>query len=81
LTDLLSHRVDDVTPHLTPRQRDIVSAIKKGYSNEHIARLLGLRVQSVKNQLSLIYQKLGVTSRLELTTYLTQSGGDEQQRT
>jgi len=62
---------------LTPRQRDIVSALRKGYSNEQIARNLGLRLQSVKNQLSIIYSKLGVRSRLELGMYLNQSGENE----
>jgi DNA-binding NarL/FixJ family response regulator len=70
-----------VTLQLTPRQREIVGALKKGHSNEQIARLLGLRVQSVKNQLSIIYQKLGVRSRFELAFYLSRSDAGEQKRT
>jgi len=59
-----------IRPHLTPRERDIVEALLQGFSNRMIAEKLGLHVQTVKNQLTIIYAKFGVGSRLELNVHL-----------
>ena len=56
--------------HLTPREREIVAAVVEGCSNQVIAAQLGIRVQSVKNQMTLIFNKVGVSSRLELALYV-----------
>ncbi|MGQ0733986.1 MAG: response regulator transcription factor [Acidobacteriota bacterium] len=39
-------------------------------TNREIARRLGLQEQTVKNQLSVIYGKLGVRNRLELAVHV-----------
>jgi DNA-binding NarL/FixJ family response regulator len=57
---------------LTPRERDIVDAMLKAASNKSIAASLGLTEQSVKNRLTHLYRKMGVSSRLELVVALTQ---------
>lgn len=54
---------------LTRREREIVDAILEGCSNRRIAERLGTSEQTVKNQLSALYLKLGVSSRLELAAY------------
>jgi DNA-binding NarL/FixJ family response regulator len=51
---------------LTPREHDIVRAILRGASNGAIASDFGLSPQTVRNHLSSIYLKLGVSTRLEL---------------
>jgi DNA-binding NarL/FixJ family response regulator len=51
---------------LTPRERDIVRAILRGASNGAIASDFALSPQTVRNHLSSIYHKLGVSTRLEL---------------
>jgi DNA-binding CsgD family transcriptional regulator len=51
---------------LTPRERELVAEILKGRSNRSIASALGTSVQTVRNQLTMLYRKLGVSSRLEL---------------
>lgn len=51
---------------LTSREREIVSALLAGKSNKAIAQDLGIAEQTVKNHLSQLYDKLRVTSRLEL---------------
>ncbi len=51
---------------LTPRERDIVRAILRGASNGAIASDFALSPQTVRNHLSSIYLKLGVSTRLEL---------------
>jgi DNA-binding NarL/FixJ family response regulator len=55
--------------HLTPRELQVVGAIVDGATNRDIARLFGLSEQTVKNHLSHIYDKLGVSNRLELALY------------
>jgi DNA-binding NarL/FixJ family response regulator len=61
----------DSTPtvDLTPRERDLVERIVAGRTNREIARELGLTEQSVKNLLSIVYQKCHVRNRLELALF------------
>jgi two-component system, NarL family, nitrate/nitrite response regulator NarL len=54
---------------LTPRERDVVKAVVDGASNKDIAAQFGVSPQTVKNHLSMIFDKLGVSSRLELALY------------
>jgi DNA-binding NarL/FixJ family response regulator len=51
---------------LTPRELDIVSAIVAGSSNRAIATQFSISEQTVKNHLSSIFDKMGVSTRLEL---------------
>jgi len=51
---------------LTPRELDIVSAIVNGSSNRTIATQFSISEQTVKNHLSSIFDKMGVSTRLEL---------------
>ena len=70
---LLEHLRTDARPGssrnldlLTPREHDIVRAILRGASNGAIASDFALSPQTVRNHLSSIYLKLGVSTRLEL---------------
>jgi DNA-binding NarL/FixJ family response regulator len=51
---------------LTNREREIFTLITTGYDNEGIAEKLNLALQTVKNQVSTIYSKLGVKDRFEI---------------
>jgi DNA-binding NarL/FixJ family response regulator len=51
---------------LTRREREIFTLIATGYDNERISETLGLAVQTVRNQVSTIYSKLGVKDRFEI---------------
>ena len=53
-------------PDLTRRQLEILSLLMEGTSNRDIAAELGVREQTVKNQLTIMYEKMGVQNRLQL---------------
>lgn len=54
---------------LTQRETGIIAAVVEGGSNGSIAAQLGIAEQTVKNHLSHIYDKVGVSSRLELAVF------------
>jgi len=54
---------------LTPRELDIVATIVAGYSNREIARQLSISEDTVKNHLTNVFDKVGVSSRLELALF------------
>ena len=54
---------------LTPRDRLMIRILASGATNREIALRLGLREQTVKNRLSVIYGELGLRNRLELAAY------------
>lgn len=59
---------------LTPREREVVRALARGCSNREIAAELGLSEQTVKNQLTVVFEKLHVKNRLELALYALKHG-------
>jgi len=54
---------------LTRRELDIVDAVISGASNKEIATRLALSEQTVKNYFSSIFEKLGVSNRLEVAMF------------
>ena len=50
---------------LSDHERDILVLVMKGYSNEEIASRIHLSTQTIKNYLSLIYDKLNVNNRFQ----------------
>lgn len=50
---------------LTPRQREVLSELGKGRSNQEIGRALGISVATVKLHVNAILQVLGVRNRTE----------------
>jgi DNA-binding CsgD family transcriptional regulator len=50
---------------LSPREREVCSYLELGYTNDQIALALGTAARTVRNQLSRVYEKLGVSSRAE----------------
>jgi len=55
---------------LTKRERDVAFLLADGLSNREIAHKLFLTEHTVGNYLFRIYNKLGVSSRVELVLYL-----------
>ncbi|MGH9789357.1 MAG: response regulator [Candidatus Acidiferrales bacterium] len=54
---------------LTPRELEIVSAIVLGYTNKDIARKFSISEDTVKHHLTNIFDKVGVSNRLELALF------------
>ena len=56
-------------PHLTTKEVAIITCITRGMRNKEIAYQIGTTEQVIKNYLRKIYDKLGVSDRLELALY------------
>jgi DNA-binding NarL/FixJ family response regulator len=54
---------------LSAREIDVVRCVAEGLSNREIAQRLNLREHTVKNYLFRIFDKLGVSSRVEVVLY------------
>jgi DNA-binding NarL/FixJ family response regulator len=64
--DLVGARVRD---RLTAKELKIVALIVQGYKNKEIAVQLGTTEQVIKNYLRNVYDKIGVSDRLELALF------------
>ena len=54
---------------LSTREREIVALVAQGYKNKEMAEKMFISEQTVKNHLHNIFDKLGVSDRLELALY------------
>ncbi len=64
---------------LSARELDVVRCVAEGLSNREIAHRLTLREHTVKNYLFRIFDKLGVSSRVEVVLYALSGGGAQHQ--
>jgi len=60
-------------PLLSRREEQVVSMVVEGLTNQEIAVKLGVSAHTVKNHLFRIYEKLGISNRIELNLYATSS--------
>jgi DNA-binding NarL/FixJ family response regulator len=56
-------------PKLSKKELEIIACITRGMRNKEIAHQIGTTEQVIKNYLRKIYDKLGVSDRLELALY------------
>jgi DNA-binding NarL/FixJ family response regulator len=54
---------------LTQREKAVIGCLMQGFPNREIARYLSIAEQTVKNHLRSIFDKVGVSDRLELVLY------------
>lgn len=59
-----------VTGNLTTTEFTISMLAKRGWSNRQIADYMGLSVHTVKQYMSIIFQKLGITSRKQISDHM-----------
>jgi DNA-binding NarL/FixJ family response regulator len=60
--------------YMTNREIQVVQLLVRGQSNAAIASELGIQLQTVKNLLSGLYAKLGVSTRLQLVLLALRTG-------
>ena len=59
---------------LTPREREVVNLIARGYGYRETSERLGITKKTVENHMRNIFEKLSVASRHELTALAYQEG-------
>lgn len=66
---------------LSRREREIVALVAQGYKNKEMAEKMFISEQTVKNHLHNIFDKLGVSDRLELALYAIHKGLHTEEQT
>src|SRR5579863_3087567 len=61
-------------PILTPREEQVVALVSEGLGNRQVARELNLSEHTIKKYLFRIFEKLGISSRVELVLYAINNG-------
>lgn len=59
---------------LTLRERTVLDLVARGLSNDTIAEQLGIAAKTVRNQVSIIFSKLGVNSRAQAIVRAREAG-------
>jgi DNA-binding NarL/FixJ family response regulator len=59
---------------LTPREREVVMFIARGYTYRESASKLGMKVKTLETHMSHIFEKLGVATRAELSFLAYETG-------
>jgi DNA-binding NarL/FixJ family response regulator len=63
--------LDPELDQLTPREREVMRYIARGYAYKQIARQLGISIKTVETHVSAVLHKLQLSSRHELTRWAT----------
>jgi DNA-binding NarL/FixJ family response regulator len=63
---------------LTPREEQVVALVADGLSNREVAHELRLSEHTIKKYLFRIFDKLGISSRVELVLYALSHGDSRQ---
>ena len=61
-------------PKLSLRQLETLTYIAKGFSNQEVADMLGISIDTVKDYLKTIYGRLGVSTRAEAVSLAVSNG-------
>jgi two-component system nitrate/nitrite response regulator NarL len=72
-------RVTDVTGRtlLSPREEETSGLVAEGMSNREVARALNISESTVKNSLFHVFEKLGISNRVELARYVNGASDPE----
>jgi DNA-binding NarL/FixJ family response regulator len=58
--------------HLTPREREVLRLVGQGLANKQIARRLDITERTVKSHLTNVFQRIGVTDRVQAALWVHQ---------
>jgi len=61
-------------PELTAREKEVLELVARGLANDEIAARLGIRPKTVRNQVSALFDKLGVSSRAQAIVRAREAG-------
>lgn len=71
---MVNDRVELARPIFTKREKTLVSLLLKGKTNKHIAQDLHIVERTVEFHLRNVYEKLGVSTRLEAVLLIMRDG-------
>jgi len=63
---------------LTPREEQVVALVAEGFGNRQVAEELKLSENTIKKYLFRIFDKLGISNRVELVLYAVNNGDPRQ---
>lgn len=63
---------DPELDQLTPREREVLRLIARGYAYKQVARNLGISIKTVETHVSAVLRKLQLSSRYQLTRWATE---------
>jgi DNA-binding NarL/FixJ family response regulator len=63
---------------ITPREEQVVALVSDGLSNRDVAKELGLSEHTIKKYMLRIFDKLGISTRVELVLYAVSHGEKRQ---
>lgn len=66
-----SQVIDEDLDQLTPREREVLKLIARGYAYKEIARQLTLSIKTIETHVSSVLRKLQLSNRHELTRWAT----------
>lgn len=70
-TDIAPESVDDLD-QLTPREREVLRLIARGYAYKEVAKGLHISIKTVETHVSAVLRKLQLSSRHQLTRWATE---------
>ncbi len=62
---------------LTPRETEVLALLRQGLANKQIARSLGISQATVKAHLTSVFQRIGVTDRVQAAVWAERQAADE----
>lgn len=65
---------DDGITHLSDRELEILRLVAQGLENSDIGERLGLSEKTIRNRLTVIFEKLQVNNRIQATLYALRQG-------
>ena len=63
---------DDELDQLTPREREVLRLIARGYAYKEVARELGISAKTVETHVSAVLRKLQLSNRHQLTSWVNE---------
>jgi two-component system, NarL family, response regulator LiaR len=79
LVEALAVGNDEPLDRLTPREREVLQLVGRGFPNKRIARQLGVSEKTVKTHVGHVLAKLGVTDRTQAAIVAVRAGLVEEQ--